>query len=230
MTHSTRDTVHHWIEEAAGSMGGQATERREALMELESTIYEKIDERTAQGETEDEATRSVLDSLGDPRALGHAFMPQHPLLRPELTRSFLLWTWGLFAVHFVLVIGATLAGRDLALPPLRISPMEHSSVFQMFARTLEVLLFDAGAMLAVFVLWDRIGHRARITFTKRRHTGEPRHHFSNAAFLALVLVVANFLRDNLIALYIKNGTGTMQIPLIGRIQIEILFYYGSRIY
>jgi len=215
MTQSTRDTVHLWIEEAAGSMGGQATERREALLELESTIYEKIDERTASGEAEEQAAHSVLQSLGDPRAMGHAFMPQRPLLRPELTRSFLLATWALFAVHFVLVIGATLAARDISLPPLRISPIEHPSVMEMFARALEVLLFDAGVMLALFVLRDRVGHRARISFTKRKSIGEPRHHFSNAAFLALVLIVANFLRDNLIAIYIKNGTGTLQIPLIG---------------
>jgi len=215
MTNATRDVVHSWVEEAAGSMGGGTAERRDALLELESTIHEKIDDRTSTGEQEEQATRSVLDSLGDPRAMGHAFMPQRPLLRAELSRSFMLWTWALFAVHFVLIIGATLAGRELALPPLRIGPIEHRSVFELFARTLEVLLFDAGAMLSVFVLRDRVGNFARVRFAARRAVAQPRRHFTNAAFLCLVLVVANFLRDNLIALYVKDGDGTLQIPLIG---------------
>jgi len=196
-------------------MGGDATQRREAVLELESTVLERIEERTATGESHETAAYAVLDALGDPRTMGHNFMPQRPLLRPELTRSFMLGTWALFAVHFVLVIGATLAGRELALPPLRIQPIALHNVIDIFARTLEVLLFDAGAMLMLFLLRDRLGRFARIPRASHKPVSEPRHHFASAAFLFLVLIVANFLRDNLIALYLRDGDGMLQIPLIG---------------
>jgi hypothetical protein len=215
MTRATQESVHRWIEEAAGSMGGDARERREALLELESTIYEKIEDRTREGGQEDEATQEVLESLGDPRTMGHAFMPQRPLLPPEQTRTFMLWTWALFAVHFVLVIGATMAGRELSLPPLRIQPLEHQTVIELFARGLEVLIFDAGAMLMLFMLRTRLGNLVRLRRTSSRPSNAPRRHFESAAFLGLVLIVANFLRDNLFALYLTDGTGTLQVPLIG---------------
>jgi len=215
MTRDTHDPVQLWMDEASSTMGGDASQRREAILELESTIHERIDERTAAGETQEKAAHAVLDTLGDPRTMGHALMPQRPLLRPELTRSFILGTWALFAVHFVLVIGATLAGRELALPPLRIQPIALHSVIDMFARTFEVLLFDAGLMLSMFVLRDRLGRFTRIPRASHKPVSEPRHHFASAAFLFLVLIVANFLRDNLIALYLKDGDGMLQIPLIG---------------
>ena len=44
MTTATRDVVHQWLEDAGGAMGGDATQRRDALLELEAAIYERIEE------------------------------------------------------------------------------------------------------------------------------------------------------------------------------------------
>ena len=103
MTSATRDAVHEWLEEAAGAMGGDAFQRREALRELESAIHERIDERTTGGEEETEATRAVLNDMGSAIEIGHSFVPQRPLIAPERTRTFLVYTFALFAVHFVMV-------------------------------------------------------------------------------------------------------------------------------
>ncbi|MHC4408512.1 MAG: hypothetical protein ACYS0F_05860, partial [Planctomycetota bacterium] len=78
MTTATRDAVHQWLEEAGGAMGGDATQRRDALLELESAIYERIEERTVDGEQEHDATRAVLVDMGDAITIGHRFVPQRP--------------------------------------------------------------------------------------------------------------------------------------------------------
>jgi len=53
--------------------------------------------------------------------------------------------------------------------------------------------------------------------TGLREGASRRRHFETATFIALVLVVANFLRDNLLALYLADphGEGTLQVPLLG---------------
>jgi hypothetical protein len=217
MTTATRDAVHQWLEEAGGAMGGDATQRRDALLELESAIYERIEERTVDGEQEHDATRAVLVDMGDATTIGHRFVPQRPLIAPERSRTFLLYTFALFAVHFVVVIGATLAGRAIALGPLRIRPFADSSAPELIARALEVLLFDAGLMLGLFLVQARLGRLIRLPRAAAREGANRRRHFETAAFLTLVLVVANFLRDNLLALYLADpqGDGTLQFPLLG---------------
>ena len=127
MSPATNDAIHKWIDEAGAAMGGAAAERKEALLELESTIYERLDEQTNAGVEEGAAVESVLDSLGSATEMGHACMPQTPIIRPELSRSFFMFTWALFAVHFVLIIAATMAGREFALPPLHFRPIEQQS-------------------------------------------------------------------------------------------------------
>ena len=215
MSPATNDAIHKWIDEAGAAMGGDATERKEALLELESTIYERLEEQTDAGVEERTAVESVLDSLGSATEMGHACMPQRPIIRPELSRSFFMFTWALFAVHFVLIIAATMAGREFALPPLHFRPIEQQSVLGFFARAIEVLLFDAGLMLVCFYCLDRLGGLWPAARSSAQLTKNPRGHFESAAFMLLVLVVANFLRDNLLALYMESASGTIQVPLLG---------------
>ncbi|MEM8884210.1 MAG: permease prefix domain 1-containing protein [Planctomycetota bacterium] len=213
----TNRGVQDWLEEAGGAMGGDATGRRDALLELESAIYEKVEERTATGESEEQAVEIVLRDMGDPVSIGHAFVPQSPIIAPERTRSFYLYTCALFAVHFVLVISATMAGQPLTLGPLQIRPIADSTPWNLFARAAEVLVFDAGVMLVAFMFRSRLGRLVRLRVAEERAGTNKRRHFETAAFLALVLVVANFLRDNLLALYLLDGDGegTLQVPLLG---------------
>ena len=65
MTRATNDSVHQWIEEAGAAMGGDTSARREALLELESSIYDQIDEQTDAGVAEQTAVTTVLGSFGD---------------------------------------------------------------------------------------------------------------------------------------------------------------------
>jgi len=217
MSGATKDAVHEWLDEAAGAMGGDAAQRREALLELESAIYERIDERTGTGESEDDAARAVLAGLGDARELGHSIVPQRPLIAPERTRTFARSTCALFAVHFIVVIGATLAGQPIALGPIRIRPFADTSTLELLMRAIEVLVFDTGLMLALFLAQNRLGRLVRLPSTPVREGTDRRRHVETATFLLLVLVVVDFLRDNLLALYLADpaGDGTLQLPLLG---------------
>lgn len=229
MTRGTREAVQDWLEQAGGAMGGDAAQRREALLELESAIYERIDERTVAGEQEHEAAEAVLTGLGDAREIGHRFVPQRPLIPPERTRAFLVATSALFAVHFVLVIGATLAGQSFAFGPLRVRPFADRSTMELFARAAEVLIFDGGLMLLLFLVQARLGRLVRFPRAGLREGANRRRHFETATFLTLVFIVANFLRDNLLALYLADphGEGTLQVPLLGSGFIDNLALFNA---
>ena len=55
----------------------------------------------------------VLDAMGNPAEVGNSYAPERPLLAPHQTRPFLINLVVLFAVHFLLVIGASVAGQTL---------------------------------------------------------------------------------------------------------------------
>ncbi|MFI5402828.1 MAG: permease prefix domain 1-containing protein, partial [Planctomycetota bacterium] len=82
MTGATEDKVQRWLDEAATAMGGKPEGRRDALLELEATILDKVDERTRAGQVPAEAIKDVLDALGDPAEVGSTFLPPAPLLPP----------------------------------------------------------------------------------------------------------------------------------------------------
>lgn len=220
MSRATKDRtgqerIGDWIDEAGAAMGGDASSRQDAKRELTSTIYDKVEERTGAGECEQGAIVAVLDELGDARQMGHAFLPQRPLIAPERTRAFLLATAALFAVHAVLVIGATIASMPLGVPMLHIRPLSNTGFLSFAARSIQILLFDGGLMLALFLVRARVGRIGNLPRVSGGSDRDPRRRFQSAAFLVLVLVVVNFLRDNLFALYIPQGDGTLQVPILG---------------
>ena len=227
MSGATKDPIGSWVDEAAGAMGGDVESRRDARRELTSTIYDKVEERTGSGEPEVEAIDAVLAEMGDPRAMGHAFLPQAPLIAPERTRAYLLATAALFAVHGVLVIGATVASMPLRIPPFAIRPLEDASFSGFGLRALEILFFDAGLVLAAFMLRSKAGRLRLLPRVSERAGTDPRRHASTAAFLALVLVVVNFFRDNLLALYVPQGETTLQVPLLGTGFTDNLLWFNA---
>jgi hypothetical protein len=205
-------------------MGGQARERRDALLELETAIYDQIDERVDSGEIPEEAVQDVLDALGDPAEVGSQYMPQPPLLAPHQTRPFLVNLVALFSVHFLLVIGASVSGHAFSVPPIRIDPIANPKmVLPLLARALETLLFDAGLLLCVFALVPRLGRLLRVKTVRPN----ARRCIEGAFFLTLVLVVVNFLRDNMLALYVPTNLGTQQLPLVGPAVVANLFWINA---
>lgn len=225
MKHEVQDEVHRWLDEAAQAMGGSAEQRRDALLELESTIYDRIDERVRQGTAREAAAREVLRGLGEPTALGSAVAPARPLVEPEHTRAFLLHTGVVFAAHFLLVIGATVAGRPLALAVLRIGPIpDPKSLLGVFAHAVKTLLFDAGLVLALYALLPRLAGLGPFRKQSLAVRTNARRSVESALFLALVAVVLNFLRDDLLAMYVPQGEGVVQVPLAGPGLLDSLLF------
>ncbi|HEX5136833.1 MAG TPA: hypothetical protein VFY93_07675 [Planctomycetota bacterium] len=216
MTEGVEQRVQRWLDEAATAMGGRPEGRRDALLELEATIFDRVDEKTREGKLPDEAVEDVLNALGDPAEVGSTFLPPAPLLPPSQARSYLLHTAVVFVAHFLVVVGATVAEHPFALGPVRILPIDNPrNVLDLLVRGLGTLFFDAGAVLAGYVLLSRLG---RLSLLRRVTLGarlDARRCVQNACFLGLVFLVANFFRDNLLALYLPGPDGVTQIPFAG---------------
>ena len=106
MTKSVENAVREWLDDAATSMGGEPKRRRDVLLELETTILDRVDDRTRTGQVPEEAVRDVLEMMGDPVEVGSSFVPTRPLIAPHQTRPFVLQAAVVFAAHFLLVIGS----------------------------------------------------------------------------------------------------------------------------
>jgi len=213
-------TIHRWLDEAAAAMGGDAGRREEALRELEATIHERLEEVAGSGPGEgdlpDAAVRDVLDALGDPAEVGAAFMPMPALIEARHTRPFVLHTFIVFAIHFLLVVGATMAARPFEIPPVRLLPLANPrSLLEILTRVLETLVFDAGLVLCGYLAFRRLGLLLRSPRGALAVLPDRRRCLEGAIFLGLVLVVVNFFRDTLLALYLRDGDAAARVPLVG---------------
>jgi len=216
MTTPVSERIERWLDEAATSMGGHARHRRDVLMELEATIQERVDERHNSGQVPDEAVQDVLDLMGDPTEVGASFAPVRPLLAPHQTRPFIVNVMVLFAVHFTLVVAASVAGQGLAVYPFRIAPMANPGNFvELLVRALRTLMFDIGAVLCLFAFIPRLGRILRFPRASLAVRPDVRRCVESAFFLALVLVVVNFVRESLLALYLNVDGKTVLVPLVG---------------
>ncbi|MGQ0614279.1 MAG: permease prefix domain 1-containing protein [Planctomycetaceae bacterium] len=211
-----QEALHRWLDDASAAMAGTSEQRHDMVLELESTIQDRVEERTRHGQESEQAIAIVLKGMGDPAQIGSAYAPGRPLLALHHTRPFLLNTASLFAAHFLLVLGATVADRELVLGVLRIAPIDDpKSVLSLCGHALRTLFFDAGLVLVLFTLLSRVGRAFRFPRLELSVRPERRRNLEGAFFLALVLVVVNFFRDDLLALYVRGETGVAQVPLVG---------------
>jgi hypothetical protein len=216
MTQGVEDRVQRWLDEAATAMGGKPEGRRDALLELEATILDKVDERTRAGQVPEEAVKDVLDALGDPHEVGSSFLPPAPLLPTAQARPYLLHTAMMFFAHFLVVVGATVAEHSFSLGPIQIHPIANPrNVVDLLTRAISTLFFDAGAVLCAHVLLSRLGRVSLLRRATLAVRPDARRCTLNACFLALVLAVINFFRDNLLALYLPTMDGVTQVPFAG---------------
>jgi hypothetical protein len=216
MTPGLEQKVQRWLDEAATAMGGRPDGRRDALLELEATILDRVEERTRAGQVPEEAIKDVLDALGDPAEVGSSFLPPAPLLPPAQARPYLLHTAMVFVAHFLVIVGATVAEHPFSLGPIRILPIGNPrNVIDLFVRAAGTLLFDAGAVLCAHIVLSRLGRISLLRRTTLAVRPDARRCTMNACFLGLVLVVANFFRDDLLALYLPTQDGVTQIPFAG---------------
>ena len=216
MSERVQETVQLWLDEAATAMGGEPARRRDILLELETTILDRVDERARSGQAPADAVQDILDMMGDPAQVGSSFMPSRPLIAPHQTRPYLLHTMVVFAMHFLLVVGATIADRAFALGPLRIQPLpDAKNLIDFFGCAIGTFLFDGGLVLAAYILGTRLRRIVKFPRASLAVRPDARRCIQGACFLGLVLIVINFFRDNLLALYLPDGDGMLQIPFVG---------------
>ena len=84
--------VQRWLDEADAAMSGDSESRRDVLMELQSAIMDRVDERTDKSAKPDEALDTVLQDMGDPAEVGSSFLPAPILIGSHQTRPFMINT------------------------------------------------------------------------------------------------------------------------------------------
>ena len=211
---SVKEAVHRWLDEASGAMGGKTAHRRDVLLELETTIYDRIEERTREGETEETAVTIVLRNLGEPARVAQSLLPGRPLIDAHRTRSFVINAIALFTVHMLFVIAATVAGGETSFTVLQIESIPTPrDPFAVVGRALRVLFFDLGFLLAIYAFLPRLQRWVRMPGTSIAVRPDARRSVETAFFFALVLLVVNVLRDDLLALYLRDGAHV--VPLTG---------------
>jgi hypothetical protein len=217
MSGTVTESVHQWLDEAATAMGGDPRRRSDVLLELETTIYDRLEERTGGETPTTKDVKEVLTAMGEPAEVANSFMPVQPLLAPHQTRPFLLNVAALFAVHMLFVIGATVAGGEFGFTSFRISPISNpGNALEVFARALGTLMFDIGLMLCVFAILPRVHRVFRFPRTSLIVRPKARRSVELACFLTLALVVVDFFRHDLLALYLPSAEGTLVIPFVGQ--------------
>ncbi len=210
-----RETVQRWLDEAGAAMGGDPGRRRDALLELETTIWERLDERT-DGEPTDADVNFVLAALGEPTEVGSSCLPAAPLVPAHQTRTFVLHVAIVFTVHFLLVVGATLANAPFGPAPLRVAPIADSgNVLELIGRMFVTLVFDVGLVLVAYVSLRRVQRMVRFPHADIAVRPKRWRCYQTAAFFALVLVVFNSFRDRLFAMYVTTDNGIVGYPLTG---------------
>ena len=206
--------IQRWLDEAGTAMSGNANRRRDALLELETAILERLDEG-AEEPTESDI-ESVLRNMGDPEEVGSSMLPAHPIIPAHRTRAFAVHATAVFAVHFLMVIAATLAEHAIGVPPISVAPIsDPRNVLEILGRMVHTAFLDIGTVLVAYYVMGRVGHIFR--FPKAALSVQPvrRRCIETACFLALVLTVVNFFRDSLLALYVPTSEGARSVALVG---------------
>ncbi len=211
-----KDAVQRWLDEADTAMAGGAERRQDVLLELETVIYDRVDERTRKGDSPDQAVKVVLRDIGNPMKVGNSFLPERPLLASHHTRPFLINTGVLFVAHFLLVVVATVVGKPLGLSFLSVAPIgDPGNFLEFFMRAAGTLVFDAGLVLCSLAVTPRLSRLLRLPRIALVVRPDSRRCIDSALFFALVLIVVNFFRDDLLALYLPAETGSVQVSLAG---------------
>ena len=176
------------------------------VRELESSIRDRADAVAAGrgSETDDDAICCAIEQVGDPEDVAAAYAPRSELIRPEHTRSLLVWTALLFAVHVSLVGVATSLGNALHVGPVAIAPIGPHGLLSLLAAAVHALLVDVGLTVVVFAAVPRL-HGVLVRGTRGLGVDAGRRSAGGRAVLAiLVACVLGLFRDRLFV--VLDGT------------------------
>lgn len=205
------------------------TQSRDILLELESTIRDRVDDLAhALGRDPDEDLFDLVCSeMGEPEQVASGYVTERHLIGPREYRPFLFYTGLLFALHMVLIGVATALSRPLALGPVAMAPVTGTGFLGMVATAVSALLLDIGLMVVVFTA---------LGAAKRTHTEGPalrvecsrRMAFGSALMSVLVAVVLNFFRDRVFV--VIGGEETFPLftaEFVGKLPIVTALLVGA---
>jgi len=172
---------------------------RDILLELESTIRDRVDDLAEQmgREPDDELFAMVCSEMGEPEEVASGYVAERYLIGPDAYRPFLLYTGVLFALHMVLIGVATAMNHALTLGPFVIAPLGHEGILSMLTSALAALFIDIGIMVVTFTA---LGSVKRFTLgggTNLRVECRPRVAYGSALMSILVALVLNYFRDGI---------------------------------
>lgn len=174
------------------------TQSRDILLELESTIRDRVDDlaREMGREPDAELFDLVCNEMGEPEEVASGYVTERHLIGPSEYRSFLFYTGLLFALHMVLIGVSTALGKPLALGGIQLTPVTGAGFLGMAAAATSALFFDIGVMVVAMTFLSAskrfrssAGPDVRVDVTRRIA-------FGGALLSILVAVVLNFFRND----------------------------------
>lgn len=184
------------------------TQSRDILLELESTIRDRVDDlaREMGREPDGELFDLVCNEMGEPEHVASGYVTERHLIGPSEYRSFLFYTGLLFALHMVLIGISTALGKPLSLGGFQLAPISGTGFLGMVVAAVSALLFDIGVIVVAVTL---LGGTKRFRERKGpdvRVDCSPRIAYGGAVLAILVAVVLNFFRDHVfLVVYAEEG-------------------------
>ena len=200
-----------YLDEVAAHLGRSAG-RREMLLELRSAILDRAED-IGEGTATAEAIEQALRGFGDPFEVAAAYAGERYLIGPRLYRHFWIYTGFVFAAHLVMIVVASVAQADFELFPVSVGHVAPPfSILGVVAVAIQALLMDIGLMVLIFGVAGRVRRTVRLPSMAFRVDTEPRRTVTRAVLTVLVLILLNFLRDDLFIVWVENHAHPLFSP------------------
>ncbi len=188
--------LEHYLDEVSAQLG-RFKGKQDLLLELRSDALDRAEDLGG-GEVTPEGMAQAVDSMAEPAEVALAYRGAKYLIGPKVYRAFVLYTAILFVVHLVLLIVATVTGSGIEIFPLSIVKLERPhTLVNLVSVAIQALLLDIGLMVVIFAGMSRVGRSARFPSVAFRVPVGTRASGTRAVLALLVLVILNFLRDDL---------------------------------
>jgi hypothetical protein len=208
------ELLDRYIEEISAHLG-RMRGKQEELRELRSAILDRAEE-SGEGEVSKESMQAAIKSLGDPAEVALSYAGKKYLIAPRLYRTFVTYTGILFAIHIVMILTATAMDAAIRVfPVMALRVAQPNSFGSLLFVVSQALFMDIGLMVVLFTIAARSGRTLRApSLAFRSHSGT-RVSIARAIFAVLVLLILNFLRDELFFVVAQSGRNPLFTEAFG---------------
>jgi hypothetical protein len=169
------------------------------LSEVEGLLLDRIDAEVQAGATPGEAESRAIAALGPPERLAEDVVAAPLRVDLATRRAFGRMLAVLFAVHLLLAIVLTVAGREGVGIPGLLAPLPTRPLVAVFSAVLSVFLLDVGALFLVFALLGRGKPPALLPQLRLREAVHPRDAVLALVLLGLIALILHPFRDQIFA-------------------------------